>query len=68
MVNKLVLLSTFFNAAEAHMAKGMLESEGIESFIFDELAVSYAPLMTGIRLMVREGDLDRAKSVLSGEE
>lgn len=65
-MDKLTLLVTFFNPAEAYMAKGKLESEGIESFIFDELAVSYIPLMaSGIRLMVRGTDLERARKILS---
>lgn len=67
-MEELILLAAFFNAIEAHMAKGMLESEDIEACIFDERAVAYTPLMTGIRLMVRAADLERAKKILSLED
>jgi len=63
-----VLLTVLLNAAEAHMMKGLLESEGIESFVFDERAAFYTPMLTGIRIMVRSSDLERAKEIISLEE
>ncbi len=63
---KLVTVTTFFDANEAHITKGLLESEGIEAWIFDELAAVYTPIATGgIRLLVKQTDLARAKELLS---
>lgn len=67
-MEKLVLLTVFLNAAEAYMMKGLLESEGIESFVFDERAAVYTPLLAGIRLMVRNTDLERAKEIISRQD
>lgn len=64
-MDKLVLLASFFNAVDAHIVKGMLESEAIESFIFDERASSVTPLVGGVRLMVWQSDLERAKEIIS---
>ena len=67
-MEKLVLLTILLNAPEAYMMKGLLESEGIESFVFDERAAFYTPLLTGIRIMVRSNDLERAKEIISLQE
>lgn len=63
-MDRLILLSTYLNPGEAYIAKGLLENEGIESFVFDEISATYTPLLVGVRLMVRESDLDRAKKIL----
>ena len=63
---KLVTVTTFFDANEAHITKGLLESEGIEAWIFDELSAAYTPIATGgIRLVVKQTDLARARELLS---
>lgn len=67
-MEKLVLLTIFLNVAEAYMMKGLLESEGIESFVFDERAAVYTPLVGGVRLMVRNIDLERAKEIICRQE
>lgn len=67
-MDKLVQLSAFYDPNEAHIVKGMLESKGIPSFIFGELAAAFVPLPGSIRLMVRVSDLDKAKSLLSREK
>jgi hypothetical protein len=64
-MEKLVLLASFFNATDAHLLKGLLESEGMESFVFDERSSSVTPLIGGVRLMVWETDLERAKEIMS---
>ncbi|MFZ5645154.1 MAG: DUF2007 domain-containing protein [Bacillota bacterium] len=64
-MDRLTLLSTFLNPGEAHIAKGLLDNEGVESFVFDELSSTYTPLLVRVRLMVRESDLDKAKKILS---
>jgi len=64
-LNKLVTVATFFNASEAYIIKGLLESEGIEAMIFDENAAAYTPIVIGgVRLVVRQSDLEKAKKIL----
>lgn len=66
-MEKLVKAAAFLDVNEAYLAKGLLESEGIEVLLFDEHAnvvyTTYA--LGGLRLMVKESDLDRAKDLLS---
>ena len=70
-VEKLVKVAAFLDVNEAYLAKGLLESVGIEAHLFDERSAivvytSYA--LGGIRLMVKQSDLARAKSILSAAE
>ena len=68
-MEKLVTAAVFFDASEAYAAKGMLESEGIEAIVFDELSAAYIPLAVGgIRLVVRRRDLERARGILSSNQ
>lgn len=65
VLSKLVTVTTFFDANEAHITKGLLESEGIEAWVFDELAAAYTPIVTGgVRLVVKQADLARAREIL----
>lgn len=70
-MEKLVKAAAFLDVNEAYLAKGLLESEGIEALLFDEHSaiVVYTPYAVGgLRLMVKESDLDRAKSILPAKE
>ncbi len=62
------LLKTFLNPLDANITKGLLESNGIEAFIFDENTLSIDPILTtalgGIRLMVRSSDFGDALAIL----
>ena len=53
---------------ELAVIRGRLESEGIESFAKDEMTVSVNPFYSnaigGIKLQVRESDLDEAMGIL----
>jgi DNA-directed RNA polymerase subunit RPC12/RpoP len=66
----LVTLLTFGSAVEAHLAKGRLEMEGIESFVADEYAAATFGLSQtdGIRLQVRESDMGRALEIMGIED
>jgi len=68
MSDALILIATFSHPFEAHLAKGKLESEGIEAFIADENIVGinwlYSNLVGGVKLKVREEDRDRALKLL----
>jgi formate dehydrogenase assembly factor FdhD len=59
---------TFITTHEAHLARGFLESEGIEAFVRDEFSVGIRPYMSqalgGVRLDVREEDYERARGLL----
>lgn len=67
MDDKLVTVATFFNASEAYITKGLLESEGIDAWLYDEhTSTVYTPLIVGgVRLAVRQSDLEKAREILS---
>ena len=70
-MDKPVTLRTFFDATEAHIIKGLLESEGIEVYLLDEhsAAYVYTPIAVGgIRLVVKQSDIESAKEILSSME
>lgn len=67
-VDKLVTVATYFDPVEAYITKGFLESEGIEAWVFDELSAVYTPIAAGgIRLVVKQSDLEKAKGILSSK-
>ncbi|HEV7781971.1 MAG TPA: hypothetical protein VGO58_11940 [Chitinophagaceae bacterium] len=53
-----VVLNSYSNYIEAHIAKGTLEEEGISSWLKDENTLTIDPILTnavgGIKLMVIE--------------
>lgn len=61
-VNNLETLITFTYPHEAHMAKGFLESEGINTMIQDEMTVQvqnfYSNAVGGVKILVRKEDYD----------
>lgn len=63
-------LTTVYTATypqEVYMAKNLLEAEGIEAFIKDELTsqvIGYVSAVGGIKLMVSEVDAGRALELL----
>ncbi|MHB1279582.1 MAG: putative signal transducing protein [Bacteroidia bacterium] len=65
----LITLKTFDNPIEAHLFRTVLENEGIPCKIFDELMVGLNPLYTitvgGVKLKIRETDLEAALEILS---
>lgn len=68
----LAIVKTFDSAFEAHLIKGLLNSEEIESFLFDENTVATNPLYNitvgGIKLKVKEEDYDRAMEIINASE
>ncbi len=69
--NKLVLLEKFFDSTQAHIIRGILESDGIPCFIMDESQNSSVwhlnIALGGVRLMVLSEDLERAREILKEE-
>jgi hypothetical protein len=59
-----VLLESFANSISAHLAKNQLEAAGIACFISNENR-PYGPISGGVRLHVRQQDLEAAQRVLS---
>jgi len=66
-----ILLTTFDNYIEAHIALGRLKEEFINCYLKDEYTVTIDPLLSnaigGIKLMVAETQVERAVEVLGGE-
>ncbi len=64
----LVTLREFANDVEAHIAKGILESNGIACILNDELMSSIYPMtftsIGGIKLLVRQEDATLALQIL----
>lgn len=64
--NSPVTLARFLNSTEAHVIKGLLESEGIKAWLYDERGAAYTPFVVGgVRLAVRKSDLARATEIMS---
>jgi hypothetical protein len=68
MDETLVEVGRFLDPAEAHMAKGLLDSAGVESFLQGENANAIVPMAFRTRLRVRQEDEATAKELLSGAE
>lgn len=68
----LITLKTFDDSISAHILRNRLESEGISCFIHDEHVVTMNPLYNiavgGIKLKVKEEDLEQALAVLNSIE
>ncbi len=63
-----VIIGQYRDSMEAMVAKSMLDSAGIESFLADENLVNlswfYSNLIGGMKLMVREEDAETARKLL----
>jgi hypothetical protein len=62
----LVVISTFRSAADAQVAKGVLDAAGIESMIRSDDAGGMYPAIGGADLLVRAEDVDEAAKALQG--
>ncbi|HID57149.1 TPA: DUF2007 domain-containing protein [Candidatus Poribacteria bacterium] len=71
MPEKLVTIATFDNPFKAHLVKSRLESSGIKCFLSDEFVVTvnrlYSNAVGGVKLQVKESDLERAIELLNME-
>lgn len=63
-----VTIARFSNAFDMHVVKGRLEADGIECFVRDEHTITAIPIydiaLGGIKLQVREADVEAAKEIL----
>lgn len=59
---------TFTNPQEAYIAKAYLDSEGIESYVLDDLTVQvnflYSNAIGGVKVLVRDTDCERGIALL----
>jgi hypothetical protein len=59
---------TFTSPQEAHLAKSYLESEGIETFVFDDMTAQvnflYSNAIGGVKILVRTSDYERGIQIL----
>ena len=66
---RLVMVGSFRDVPEAFLAKGTLDSAGIESFLVDENIVQmdwlYSNVVGGVKLLVHEEDVAAAAAVLA---
>jgi hypothetical protein len=69
MKDELVIAGRFLKLEEAEVGQGLLQSEGIQSFVADDLLPNVHPGFSGasggVRLMVHQADLPRAQKVLA---
>ncbi len=64
-----VRVESYSNRALAELGKRRLDENGIASKIYDEIMGSfYSDAVGGIRLMVRSGDFNLARSVLESDQ
>lgn len=59
-----IAISTFPSTADAQIAKGVLDEEGIESMIRTDDAGGMYPAIGGAELLVRSEDRERASEAL----
>ena len=68
----LTTIKTFETPIEAHLLKVKFESEDVPCFLFDEEIVQLNPLYNvatgGVKLKVREEDIERAREILKEYE
>jgi len=64
--HKLVVLRDFLNKAEAELAQGALQAQGVDSIVQADDAGGEEPglWMGGVKLLVREQDRERAREIL----
>ncbi len=64
-----ILINSYPNYVEAHIARGVLEEEGIHCWLRDENTVTIDPILTnavgGIKLMVEKSQAQRAAELLT---
>lgn len=63
-----ILINAYTNYVDAHIARGVLEEEGINCWLKDENTLTIDPILTnavgGIKLMVAKSQAERAVDIL----
>ncbi len=72
MQDELKTVASFSTAVEAQLLSATLEAAGIEAVVCDEHTVTmnwlYSNLIGGVRVKVREADLEEARKILNTDE
>jgi hypothetical protein len=72
MNEELITIASFASVLEAELARGYLQSHGIDVFLADEnigrIANHLYPIVGGIKLQVSRKDVDRARALLTSPE
>ena len=71
MADELVTVRTFWDVAEAHLAKSVLEEAGVQAFLANEYSVMMTPHLanpSGIELKVQRSQAEKAIEVLKGRD
>ncbi|MFB6319239.1 DUF2007 domain-containing protein [Saccharicrinis sp. FJH54] len=67
--NDLITLEVFNDSFHAHLLQSKLESEGLESFVFDEntsnLGPHYNQFVGGIKVKIHKKDREKAMEIIS---
>ena len=63
--SNVVVVSTYRSTADAHVAKGILNEEGIESMIRADNAGGMYPAISETQLLVRAEDVGKANEALN---
>ena len=67
-MSEYILLNAYNNYVDAHIARGVLEEEGINCWLKDENTLTIDPILTnavgGIKLMVYSEQAERAHDIL----
>jgi len=65
---EILILNAYNNYVDAHIARGVLEEEGIHCWLQDENTLTIDPILTnavgGIKVMVRKEDAQKAWDIL----
>ena len=66
MNERLVTVAEFINDIDAHMARIVLEEEGIEAFVLGDQLMNIAPKagIPRVELLVKQSDTEKAKEIL----
>ena len=71
-MSQLITIKTFTYPHEAYIIRGKLDSEGIETFLKDEMTVQvnnfYSNAVGGVKLQVLEQDVARALEIIGESE
>lgn len=62
----MITIATYDNAAEAYIAKGLLENCGIRCMVCNDNVAIALPLQGAIELQVHAEDSEKARQILEG--
>ncbi len=65
--DNIVVAATFDTDTQAHLVIGVLEANGINAMIDNEIVTTLLPFLPpGYRVLVNKADLERASQIIAG--